>query len=122
MKQPLRNGRGSTSNGATFVAEGARITGNIRGKGNYVVCGEVIGDCDIEGPVTLAQGGHWQGTLRADSIVIAGTVEGDIISRGLVEVSRGARIKGSVRGHSIAVAEGAIVEGKVSVNSQHSQK
>ncbi len=101
------------------MAKGTAIKGNIRGKGDYVVCGRVIGDCDIEGPVTLAPGGHWKGTLRANSFVVAGTVEGQIISRGLVEVSGTARITGRVVGPSIAVAEGAIVDGEVNVKADN---
>lgn len=120
--KPARNDQATSRDGATFVAENTSIKGDIRGKGPYVVWGRVIGDCDIEGPLTLARGGRWQGTLRADSIVIAGTVEGDIVSRGLVEVSGTARIHGSVSGPSITVAEGAIVDGQVSVKTNGAAK
>jgi cytoskeletal protein CcmA (bactofilin family) len=102
---------------ATYIAENARIAGSITGAGAYVICGEVNGDCDIQGPVTLARQGRWQGTLCADNVVIAGTVEGDVVGRERVELAESARVTGSISGHSIAVAEGAIIEGELKVTS-----
>jgi cytoskeletal protein CcmA (bactofilin family) len=82
-----------------------------------VFCGTVEGDCEIDGPVTLAPGAKWQGTMRATDIVVAGTVHGDVIARQRVEVAGTAQITGSLSGNSIAVAEGAIIEGEIKVTS-----
>jgi cytoskeletal protein CcmA (bactofilin family) len=82
-----------------------------------VFCGVVEGDCDIDGPVTLAEGSRWKGTLRATDIIVAGVVEGDVIARQRVEISGTARVTGSLAGNSIAVAEGAIIEGEIKVTS-----
>ena len=102
---------------ATYIGAAARITGNLSGTGAFVVCGHIEGDCDIRGPVTLAKDGRWSGTLRADNVVVAGEVEGDVIGREKVEIGQSARITGSISGASIAVAEGAIIEGELSVTS-----
>jgi cytoskeletal protein CcmA (bactofilin family) len=101
----------------TYIGSGSKITGRLTGKGAYVFCGEVEGDCEIEGPVTLAQGGHWKGTLRATDVIIAGSVEGDVIAEQRVEIGGTARIQGSISGQAIAVAEGAIIEGEIKVLS-----
>ena len=107
-----------SSNGPrTYVAPGTRIVGTIMGKGSYVFCGTIEGDCDISGPVTLAEGGRWKGTIKATDIVIAGIVEGDVIGEQRVEIAGTARVTGSLAGHSIAVAEGAIIEGDIKVKS-----
>jgi cytoskeletal protein CcmA (bactofilin family) len=71
----------------------------------------------VHGPVTLAKDGRWIGTLRADNVIVAGRVEGDVLAREKVEVGQSARITGSISGASIAVAEGAIIEGELSVTS-----
>ena len=107
------SGKGPT----TFIASGSKITGKLTGKGAYVFCGVVEGDCDIDGPVTLAAGGHWIGTLKAADVVIAGTVDGDVVADQRVEISGTARVTGSLSGHSIAVAEGAVIEGEIKVTS-----
>ncbi len=114
---------GDRANGAaTFIAKGTRITGNLAGKGAYVCCGEMDGNCDVEGAVTLADGGHWKGTLKATDVVIAGTVDGDVIASGRVEIAGSARIAGSLSGMSIAVSEGAVIEGEIRVLSGESPK
>ena len=107
----LRRMRDQSSGKATLINEGCKISGEITGNGDFLVNGEVAGDCDITGTVTLAGNGYWQGSIRADNVVVAGHIEGDIIANGKVEIARTARISGTVTGEAIAVAEGAVVEG-----------
>lgn len=105
--------RDRISGAPTLINEGCKITGTISGKGDYQVSGEVDGDCDIDGTVTLTRAGYWSGTIIAGHVVISGHVEGDIIAHGKVEISDSARITGKVTGEAIAVAEGAVVEGQM---------
>jgi len=107
----LRRLRDRTSDAATLINEGCKISGLISGSGDYLVNGEIDGDCDLGGTVTLARNGLWRGTIRAANVIIAGHVEGDIVARGRVEITGTARITGTVSGEAIAVAEGAVVEG-----------
>ena len=60
LKRRIQDSNGPT----TYVAASTKIVGTITGKGAYVFCGTVEGDCDIDGPLTLAEGGRWKGTLR----------------------------------------------------------
>lgn len=105
------------SGAATYVAASTKIVGTISGQGAYVFCGTVEGNCDIDGPLTLAKDGRWKGTMKATHIVVAGTVEGDVVASQRVEIAGSARVTGSLSGHSIAVAEGAIIEGEIKVMS-----
>jgi cytoskeletal protein CcmA (bactofilin family) len=101
----------------TYVAATTKVIGTITGQGAFVFCGTVEGDCDIDGPLTLAAGGHWKGTMKANDIVVAGIVEGDVVAKQRVEILGSARVTGSLSGNSIAVAEGAIIEGEIKVMS-----
>ena len=107
----------STSGPTTYIAPSTKIVGSITGQGAYVFCGTIEGDCDIDGPVTLADGGRWKGTIKATDIVVAGVVEGDVMARQRVEITGTARVAGSLSGNSIAVAEGAVIEGEIKVTS-----
>lgn len=98
---------------ATLISEGCKITGVISGDGDFLVSGEVEGECNLTGSLTIATNGFWKGSINATSVIIAGTVEGDIVVGGRIEISDTARITGTVTGDSIAVAEGAIVQGKM---------
>jgi cytoskeletal protein CcmA (bactofilin family) len=107
---------------ATYITPSTILVGQIKGSGPYVFAGRVEGDCDIEGPATLAAGGSWKGTMRATDLIIAGEVEGDVIARERVEVAGTARVTGSLSGNSIAVAEGAVIDGEIKVaGEQHPQ-
>jgi len=107
----LRRMRDQSSGKATLINEGCKINGEITGNGDLIVHGEVAGDCDISGTVSLADSGYWQGSIRAGNVVVAGQVEGDIVANGKVEITPNAKIAGTVTGEAIAVAEGAVVEG-----------
>lgn len=96
---------------ATLISEGCKISGLITGNSDFQISGEIDGDCDLEGTVTLAKNGIWTGTIKAGNVIVAGQVEGNIIASGNVEITETARISGTVAGEAIAVAEGAIVEG-----------
>jgi cytoskeletal protein CcmA (bactofilin family) len=107
----------SASGPTTFVAPSTKIVGTITGQGAYIFSGTIEGDCDIDGPVTLADGGRWKGTMKANDIIIGGTMDGDVVARQRIEIVATARVTGSLRGKSIAVSEGAIIEAEIKVAS-----
>ena len=110
--------RDRISGAPTLINEGCKITGVISGSGDYQVSGQIDGDCDIDGTVSLTRDGLWQGTIKARHVVISGHVEGDIVAAGKVEIADSARITGTVTGAAIAVAEGAVVEGQMKTTLQ----
>jgi len=103
--------RDQSSGKATLINEGCKISGEISGSGDFMINGQVVGDCDVSGTVSLAGNGYWQGSIQADNVIVAGHIEGDITAKGKVEITNTARITGTVSGEAIAVAEGAVVEG-----------
>ena len=103
--------RDANSGRGTLIGEGFKFEGKISGRGNFMISGEVQGECDIEGTAMLAKNGHWRGTIKADSVIIAGTIEGDINASGRVEICDTARVSGTISSETIAVATGAVVEG-----------
>lgn len=103
--------RDQSSGKATLINEGCKISGEITGNGDFMINGEVVGDCDVSGTVSLAGNGYWQGSIKADNVVVAGHIEGDITANGKVEITNTAKITGTVTAEAIAVAEGAVVEG-----------
>ena len=107
----LRRLRDKSASSATLINEGCKITGTVSGTGSYLVNGEIDGDGDLDGTVTIAPNGLWKGTIKASDVIVAGQVEGDIFAAGKVEITDSAHIIGTVSGEAIAVAEGAVVEG-----------
>jgi len=114
----LRRLRDRSTGAATLINEGCKISGVITGNGDYLVNGEIDGDCDVQGTITLAQNGVWHGTIKADTVIVSGHVDGEIVAAGCVEITASAKIKGTVSGEAIAVAEGAIVDGVMQTTGQ----
>jgi cytoskeletal protein CcmA (bactofilin family) len=95
---------------ATILGPGASLNGKLEGSGHFLVSGQVVGDADIEGGLTLADGGRWKGIIRADDVILAGELEGELLARGRVEITASARIRGRVVGNGISISAGAVVE------------
>lgn len=95
---------------ATILGPGANLKGTLQGSGHFLVAGRVVGDADIEGALTLAEGGHWQGAIRADDVILAGELDGELLARGRVEILGSARVRGRVVGSGISISAGAVVE------------
>lgn len=114
----LRRLRDRSSGPATLISEGCKIVGLIKGDCDFLVNGEVEGECDVGGTLTLARNCLWTGSIKARNVIVAGRVEGDIEAPGKVEITDTARITGTVTADAIAVAEGAVVEGVMKTTGQ----
>jgi len=111
IESRIRRMRDKSSGKATLINEGCKISGEITGSGDFMISGQVVGDADVNGTISVTASGYWQGTIQADDVIVAGHVEGDVTANGKVEITNTARITGTVTGEAIAVAEGAVVEG-----------
>ena len=101
----------------TVIAAETVIVGNIRGKGQFVVSGEVHGDGELDGPLLLAVTGSWFGNIQAHQAIVAGKIVGGIVALDKLEIGVTAVIRGRIRARTIAIAKGAIVEGEIEVTS-----
>lgn len=107
----LRRLRDTSSGPATLISEGCKISGTLEGNGDFMISGEIHGESDLAGTVTITQKGYWKGTLKAAAVIIAGRVEGDVVSDGHIEIGETANVNGTVTGDAIAVAAGAVMQG-----------
>lgn len=100
----------------TLLGEGTRFEGNLTAKGPVTLNGEVIGDAEIEGALTVATGAHWTGNVRAVNAAVAGRVTGNMAVAEKLEIGKAAVIRGNVSAKSLAIAHGAVVEGEIAVS------
>lgn len=99
----------------TLVGVGSRFEGRFEISGPMSLSGTVVGDGAVAGVLSIAREGHWQGNVTAESAVISGRITGDIDVAGKLEVGKTAAIRGRVRARLIAIADGATVDGEVTV-------
>jgi cytoskeletal protein CcmA (bactofilin family) len=100
----------------TFIAPGTTVEGKLRGSDNILVCGKVIGDCELAATVTIAEGGSWNGRIQSRNVIVGGGLQGEVVAQGQIEIASTARIDGTLTGSTVAIAEGAVLEGEVRIN------
>lgn len=101
----------------TVIGADTVIVGNVRGKGHFIISGEIHGDGELDGALYLAVTATWHGTVHADQAVIAGKITGGLIIKDKLEIGCSAVIRGRVSARTIAIAKGAIVDGQIEVTS-----
>lgn len=101
----------------TILGRESVHVGPLDGHEHYVVHGRVQGDGQIDGVLMIGPDCLWVGNIEADVVVVKGRVEGHIHARFKLEVRPSARIKGDLSSPLIAIAEGAVVQGKISSDS-----
>lgn len=114
---PRRRISDRTSASATFVGSGTTLTGELQCDGDLVVAGTVNAHAAVRGAFTLADTARWTGGVRANNAIVAGIVEGALLVAEKLEIRKTAQIRGSVQARSIAIAQGAVIEGEMSVTS-----
>ncbi len=103
----------SSENKESLIAPGLVIEGKIEGTGHVRIAGRFKGEISVKGDLTIEQGGHISGEIRAENIVVRGEVEGNIYATSLVELSEFGVLSGDLKASSLTVASGSRMRGKV---------
>jgi cytoskeletal protein CcmA (bactofilin family) len=117
MTEQKRRFLDSSTATPTFIGVNSVFVGDIRGKGQFVVSGEVHGDGELDGALNLSATGRWHGQVRAQQAIVAGTILGGLMVKDKLEIGYTAVIRGKVSARTVAIARGAIVDGEIEVTS-----
>jgi cytoskeletal protein CcmA (bactofilin family) len=101
----------------TLIGVGTVVVGNLECEGDLIVGGSVQGDSSVRGSFSLFDTARWVGRVEARFAVIAGELQGELHVIEKLEIRKSARIRGMVSARSVAVAQGAVIEGDLSVIS-----
>jgi cytoskeletal protein CcmA (bactofilin family) len=101
----------------TVISESSSIIGDVVTQGPLMVSGQVQGNGRIGGTLSMSKSAHWQGDISARQAVLAGRVTGRIVIEDKLEVSASAVIEGEIVAKVLAIANGARIEGAVTVTS-----
>lgn len=114
---PRRRLSDKMASSPTLIGVGTVVAGNLQCEADLVVSGTVQGDSSVRGTFTLFDTARWIGKVEARFAVIAGELEGELHVSEKLEIRKTARINGMVTARSVAVAQGAVIEGDLSVIS-----
>jgi len=101
----------------TVVSESTVVVGDIETQGPLMVSGHVRGNGKIGGTLSVGKSAHWVGDISARQAVLAGRVTGKIVIEDKLEISASAVISGEIVAKVLAIANGARIEGEVTVTS-----
>lgn len=98
---------------ASILPAGVELEGEVRGTGDLVVRGQVLGSVDVDGVVTVDASGSVRGEIRARAMIVRGLVEGPVTVLELLRLEPGARVLGDVQADRVSAATGAVLRGRV---------
>ena len=101
----------------TVIAENTTVVGDIETRGPLMVSGNVQGNGKIGGTLSIGESANWEGDITARQAVLAGKVTGKIVIEDKLEISASAVISGEIVAKILAIANGARIEGEVTVTS-----
>jgi cytoskeletal protein CcmA (bactofilin family) len=98
----------------TRIGKGVHITGTVMAEEPIYIRGRVHGEIVVGNhAVTVADGGHVEGTITARVITIEGGLTGRVIARDVVRLLEGSRVNGDIVTPKLGLEEGAIFRGRV---------
>ena len=99
----------------TILEAGVTLRGTLTGCGGVELAGVLEGDLEAAGLVRVRPGATVTGRITAHAAVIEGRVEGDIEVTGALELRPGCHVVGNLSAAAVAVAEGAFLDGRISM-------
>ena len=96
----------------SVISAGLTIEGKIKGAGNVRISGDFKGDVNVQGNLTIEQGAHVTGGVKAETVIIAGQLDGNIDAAARVELLQTGVLNGELKAGSLTVAAGSRMRGK----------
>jgi cytoskeletal protein CcmA (bactofilin family) len=112
-QEPPRRMSTRTEAKESLIAADLTIEGKIEGAGHVRLAGSFKGDVNVKGDLTIEQGAHLTGQVRAHSVIVAGELQGNIEGATKVELLESGVIAGDVKAGSLTVAAGSRMRGQV---------
>ncbi len=107
-----REGTQMTDNEVTIIGAAAKLEGTVVSAGSLRIDGQVKGQIQADGEVTLSPQSQVEADIRAQNVSIAGRFKGNIIVKGKAHLARGGRIEGNITSKTLVVEEGGVFHGQ----------
>jgi cytoskeletal protein CcmA (bactofilin family) len=96
----------------TVVGATAKLEGNVVSAGSLRIDGNVKGQINADGDVTLSPQSQVEADIRAQNVSVAGRFKGSIVVKGKAHLARGGRIDGNITSKTLVVEEGGVFHGQ----------
>jgi len=113
--------RMADSGEVTVIGQAAKLDGTVVSAGSLRIDGQVKGQINADGDVSLTPQSQVEADIRAQNVSVAGRFKGNIVVKGRAEIARGGRVDGNITSKSLVVEEGAIFQGQSVMDQQAAQ-
>ena len=96
----------------TIIGQGAKLDGTVVSAGSLRIDGQVKGQINADGVVTLSPQSQVEADIRAQNVSIAGRFHGNIVVKDRAHLARGGRIDGNITSKTLVVEEGGVFHGQ----------
>ena len=116
-----RSGRGSGAKNlggdeVANIGKSISIKGDLTGNEDLVIEGKVEGKIDLpSNQLTIGANGTARAEVKAKTVVVVGRVSGNVSATERIEIQATGIVEGDVSAPRLIVAEGAVVNGSVSM-------
>ena len=107
-----KDGQMAENGEVTIVGAGARLEGNVVSAGSLRIDGQVKGQINADGDVTLSPQSQVEADIRAQNVSVAGRFHGNIVVKDRAHLAKGGRIDGNITSKTLVVEEGGVFHGQ----------
>lgn len=101
----------------TIISSGVIVEGKLSSNGNVRIDGTVNGDINANGNLTIGNQGEVTGEVHAQVITVGGKISGTITAHDKIILESTSLLKGDIITKILVVEEGAVFEGKSTMNN-----
>ena len=114
----LKKSAEQTSARMSIIGADMIVEGSIKAKETIRVEGNVTGNVETEGNLTITATASVKGNIKGSGIVIGGVLEGDLVCGGKTEVISTGKVYGNMHTRSLIVDENAVFQGQCVMNEE----
>ena len=98
-----------------LLSGGVSIKGSVKFRNALLIDGEVEGEIDSTGALTIGEHARIRGTIRAKSVIVRGTIDGNIFASERCELGQGCTLRGDIEAPRLVVDENATFLGSAKI-------
>ncbi len=105
-----------------YLGPGAKVNGKLVFEGSTTIEGEIEGEIQVHGDLTIGERALIKGKIVATSILIRGKVTANVHAEKKLEIQPPGVVVGDMSTPSLIIVDGAIIEGHCSMKKEKDGK
>jgi cytoskeletal protein CcmA (bactofilin family) len=95
----------------TLIGEGTSFEGKIKSEAGIRVEGQMIGDIECAGDITIGENGIARSHIKARNVVVAGQVVGNVAATGKLTIKSTGQLIGNLSALELSIESGGVFQG-----------